>query len=132
MAAADLALYGKVGPVALSAISQRQEISLRYLEQIFLKLKNRELVQSVRGAQGGYLLARPGAMITVAEVIEAVDRKPRMVRCTSAGKGCLTKGIQCLTHGMWAKLDSHIHAYLSSVTLDDISKQQVTTEACHG
>src|SRR4029077_3506980 len=104
MALADLAKYGADGSLPLPAIAERQQISLAYLEQLFLKLRRAGLVDSVRGRLGGYRLGRPAGSITVAEIMAAVDEDMRMTRCGGeAAKPCMA-GQRCLTHGLWDAL----------------------------
>ncbi len=119
MAMADLAKYGDGGSVPLSAIAQRQQISLDYLEQLFLKLRRAGLVDSVRGRHGGYKLGRPAGDIFVAEVMSAVEEGTRMTRCLEGGGGCLGEE-RCLTHGLWYALGGHIAAFLSNVSLREV------------
>lgn len=118
MALLDLALRENGGPVSLSDISERQFISLSYLEQLFNKLRRHGLVRSVRGAGGGYHLNRSPEQITIADVILAVDEPIKATRCSAkTGKGCLTNGAQCITHHLWEDLNTHIISYLKDITL---------------
>lgn len=120
MAMADLAKHGADGPVPLSAIADRQHISLAYLEQLFLRLRRTGLVASERGRTGGYRLARSAAVISVAEVMAAVEEGTRMTRCAGeAGPGCLP-GQRCLTHGLWDALGERIAGFLAEVSLQDV------------
>jgi Rrf2 family protein len=120
MAMADLARHGENGALPLSAIAERQQISLAYLEQLFLKLRRANLVESARGRSGGYRLARPATEINVAEIMAAVDEGVRMTRCGGeAAKPCLP-GQRCLTHGLWDALGEQIVAFLESVTLHEV------------
>jgi Rrf2 family protein len=117
---ADLAKHDGQGPVPLSAIAERQHISLAYLEQLFLRLRRAELVSSERGRSGGYRLGRPAGMITVAEIMAAVEEGTRMTRCAGEeGHPCLP-GERCLTHSLWNALGEHISEFLSGVTLRDV------------
>lgn len=118
-AMADIAKHSGDGAVPLSAVSERQQISLAYLEQIFLLLRRADLVVSERGRSGGYRLGRPANEITVAEVMLAVEERTRMTRCMDEGVGCLGEE-RCLTHGLWAALGAHIAGFLSEVTLSDV------------
>ena len=119
-AMADLAKYGGSGAQALSAISERQQISLAYLEQLFLKLRRAGLVESARGRTGGYRLARAAGDISVADIMSAVEEDMRMTRCGGeADKPCMP-GRRCLTHGLWDALGDQIAAFLESVTLQDV------------
>jgi len=120
MAMADLAKHGADDPVPLSAVADRQLISLAYLEQLFLRLRRAGLVVSERGRTGGYRLARSADAISVAEIMAAVDEGTRMTRCAGeSGMTCLP-GQRCLTHGLWDALGAHIGAFLSHVTLRDV------------
>ena len=120
MAMADLAKHGADGSVPLSAIADRQHISLAYLEQLFLRLRRAELVISERGRTGGYRLARPPAEISVAEVMAAVEEGTRMTRCAGESGAPCIPGHRCLTHGLWDALGEHIGEFLSQVTLRDV------------
>jgi len=120
MAMADLAKHGADGSVPLSAIADRQHISLAYLEQLFLRLRRAELVISERGRTGGYRLARPPAEISVAEVMAAVEEGTRMTRCAGERGAPCIPGHRCLTHGLWDALGEHIGEFLSQVTLRDV------------
>ena len=113
-------------PVPLADIAGRQEISLSYLEQLFGRLRRGGLVRSVRGPGGGYLLARPGEQIRVADVILAVDEPIKATRCKQGSpKGCLGKSGRCLTHDLWEELGHQIHLYLSAVSLADVCNRRV-------
>ncbi len=114
----DLTLHNGHGPVPLNEISRRQGISLSYLEQLFLRLRRAQLVHSVRGPGGGYLLARPPERIAIAEVIEAVDETMDSTACGSA-QGCEEDG-QCLSHGLWVDLSQQIRGFLAGITLADV------------
>jgi Rrf2 family transcriptional regulator, iron-sulfur cluster assembly transcription factor len=120
MAMADLAKHDGADPVPLSAVAERQHISLAYLEQLFLRLRRAGLVNSERGRAGGYRLGRDAASITVAEVMAAVEEGTRMTRCAGElGTPCLP-GERCLTHGLWDALGEHIGGFLAGVTLKDV------------
>jgi len=114
----DLAFHEQSGPVSLSHISQRQAISLSYLEQLFTRLRKHELVKSTRGPGGGYSLNRPAQAIAVAEVIAAVDEMIDSTRCSGAGN--CHNGQQCLTHDLWDDLSEQIHAFLCEISLQDL------------
>jgi len=123
----DLALRQDNGPVTLAGISQRQEISLSYLEQLFGKLRRHEIVESVRGPGGGYNLARKAEDVTVADIIIAVDEPLDATQC--GGKqnchGADQKaGTQCMTHDLWSTLNEKMVEYLDSVSLKDLVDQQ--------
>jgi Rrf2 family transcriptional regulator, iron-sulfur cluster assembly transcription factor len=120
MAMADLAKYGATEALPLSAIADRQQISLAYLEQLFLKLRRARLVESARGRSGGYRLARPAAGISVAEIMAAVEEGVRMTRCHGEEAIPCVAGQRCLTHGLWDALGEQISAFLESVSLADV------------
>ncbi|ACO80177.1 Iron-sulfur cluster assembly transcription factor IscR [Azotobacter vinelandii CA] len=114
----DLALHAQNGPVSLADISERQGISLSYLEQLFAKLRRNSLVTSVRGPGGGYQLSRSMAAIQVAEVIDAVNESVDVTRC-QGDRGCRS-GEVCLTHYLWCDLSHQIHEFLSGISLADL------------
>ena len=126
MAMADLARHSGNGsgiePVRLCEIAARQEISLSYLEQLFGKLRRRELVSSVRGPGGGYNLAQPAHGISVADVVTAVDEPLDATQC--GGKENCHDDKRCMTHDLWATLNEKMYDYLSSVTLADLVAHQ--------
>jgi Rrf2 family iron-sulfur cluster assembly transcriptional regulator len=123
----DLALRGGSGPVTLAEISSRQKISLSYLEQLFGKLRRRELVGSVRGPGGGYRLAKETGQISVAEIILAVDEPIDATQC--GGKENCRDEQKCLTHDLWATLNERIFDYLGSVTLRQLVDTQRARES---
>jgi len=123
----DLAKNQGEGPVNLAAISERQFISLSYLEQLFRRLREGGLVKSVRGPGGGYLLNRMPAEITVSDVIRAVDEQIKATRCVNALRGC-HRGNRCDTHELWDALGMHIYRFLDVVTLQDVCDKQVSLE----
>jgi Rrf2 family iron-sulfur cluster assembly transcriptional regulator len=114
----DLAMSGGDGPVTLGGISERQAISLSYLEQLFGKLRRNALVSSVRGPGGGYLLAKPAPEISVGEIIRAVDEPIDATQC--GGKENCRDEQKCITHDLWTNLNRHIFDYLGSVMLSDL------------
>ena len=120
----DLGLRSTNGPVALAAISGRQQISLSYLEQLFGKLRRAELVESTRGPGGGYSLGRPASAITVADIIVAVDEPIDATGC--AGKeNCMGDDSgKCMTHDLWAALNTKMIDFLSSITLQKLVDDQ--------
>ena len=121
MAMADLASNANVAPISLTEISVRQNISLAYLEQIFIKLKNKKLVRSSRGATGGYVLERPASAIKISNIIFAVDEEIKMLKCKkNSKKGCNNKPTKCITHNLWDQLDQHIHNFFEKVKLEDL------------
>lgn len=107
--------------VPLSAIADRQRLSLSYLEQLFAKLRRAGLVESARGRSGGYRLARPARDISIAEIMDAVEEGVRMTRCHGAGESApCVPGERCITHDLWNALGSHINGFLASVTLEQV------------
>ncbi len=123
MAMADLAVNAKDGPISLAEISVRQNISLAYLEQIFLKLKNSGLVKSSRGATGGYVLEKPASEIKLSNIIYAVDEEVKTLNCKKNSKrGCNNKSTKCITHNLWDQLDQHINGFFEKVKLQDLTK----------
>lgn len=119
----DLALRSGEGPVTLAGISERQKISLSYLEQLFGKLRRYKLVDSVRGPGGGYCLARPIDKMTVADIIRAVDESLDATQC--GGKENCKDEDRCMTHDLWATLNFKMYEYLTSVTLADLVNKQL-------
>ncbi|HLX00718.1 Fe-S cluster assembly transcriptional regulator IscR [Trinickia violacea] len=126
----DLALRQEQGPVTLAGISQRQRISLSYLEQLFGKLRRHEIVESVRGPGGGYNLARRAEDVTVADIIIAVDEPLDATQCGGKGscEGTKTHDGHCMTHELWATLNQKMVEYLDSVSLKDLVDQQRSRE----
>ena len=113
MAMADLALFRNKGPISLTDISLRQNISLAYLEQIFIKLKNNNLVISVRGAKGGYILKTSPEEIKISNIISAVNEEVKTLNCKKdSKKGCNNRNTKCITHNLWDQLDNHINNFL--------------------
>ena len=124
MAMADLALFKDKGPTSLTDISLRQNISLAYLEQIFIKLKNKKLVKSIRGAKGGYELEASPDEIRISNIISAVDEEVKMLSCKKESKkGCNNKSTKCITHNLWDQLDQHINNFFEKVKLQDLVKK---------
>ena len=121
MAMADLALYGKDKPVSLSAISLRQNISLAYLEQLFIRLKHKNLVKSVRGSTGGYILVKTPSEIRLSNIIFAVNEKVQTLNCKKElKKGCTHKNMKCITHNLWDDLEQHINSFFEKKKLGDL------------
>ena len=120
----DLALHGADGPVTLAGISERQKISLSYLEQLFGKLRRRGLVESVRGPGGGYHLARDGSKITVADIIRAVDEPIDSTQC--GGRENCHDHQRCMTHELWEELNTTVSGFLSGIRLSDLVDKQRT------
>ena len=126
MAMADLASNTRSGPISLSEISLRQNISLAYLEQIFIKLKNNKLVKSSRGASGGYILEKPASEIKISNIIFAVDEEVRMLNCKKQSKkGCTNRTTRCITHNLWDQLDQHINGFFEKIKLQDLIKNNL-------
>ena len=130
MAMVDLAnrtiMRSKNGPVALSDIAGRQDISLSYLEQLFSKLRKKGLVKSVRGPGGGYMLARSADQLRISDIVTAVDEPLRATRCDPmSGSGCMPDGGRCVTHDLWEELENHIHLFLSSLSLEDVIERRI-------
>ena len=127
MAMADLALFNDKGPTSLTDISLRQNISLSYLEQIFIKLKNKNLVRSVRGSKGGYKLTTSPDEIKISNIISAVDEEVRTLNCKKESKkGCNNKSTKCITHNLWDQLDQHINNFFEKVKLQDLVRKNQT------
>ncbi len=114
----DLAMRGDTAPVTLAGISERQKISLSYLEQLFGRLRRHNIVSSVRGPGGGYRLSRPAAEIPIAEIILAVDEPLDATDCQ--GMGNCREGKPCLTHELWHGLTQNIYGYLSKISLQQL------------
>ena len=126
MAMADLAKSNIKKPTSLAAISLRQGISVSYLEQLFLKLRENNLVQSVRGPLGGYVLTKYPEQIKLLSIINAVDEKIKTVKCKKdSKKGCNGKSIKCITHNLWDDLEAHINKFFEDNTLSDILFKEV-------
>ena len=126
MAMADLAKNNVKKPTNLTEISLRQGISLAYLEQLFLKLRKNNLVQSIRGPSGGYVLSKPPGDIKLLSIIRAVDEKIKTVKCRKESKkGCNGKSIKCITHNLWDDLETHINKFFENNTLRDILFKEV-------
>lgn len=123
----DLALNAQNGAVKLSAISERQHISLSYLEQLFSKLRRAHLVESLRGPGGGYVLAAPAAEINIAQIIAAAEDCLDATQCNS--RADCRKGSPCLTHELWENLNKTIHNHLSGISLQSIIDQKNTARA---
>ncbi len=120
MAMADMAAQRAQIPVSLLAISERQNISLSYLEQLFNRLRRAELVRSVRGPGGGYLLARPAGQILVSQIMDAVAEPVSTTRCDGDTELGCHGNERCITHNLWSDLDRHITDFLASVSLADV------------
>ena len=126
MAMADLAKNNVKEPISLTEISLRQGISISYLEQLFLKLRKNNLVQSARGPAGGYVLSKPPGEIKLLSIISAVDEKIKTIKCKrESKKGCNGKSIKCITHNLWDDLEDHINKFFEKNTLNDILFKEV-------
>ena len=128
MAMADLAAIKDLKPVSLKEIAIRQNISLSYLEQLFLKLKNNNLVKSVRGPQGGYVLEKKAKDIKLSSIIFAVNEEVKTLNCKKESKkGCGGRSVKCITHNLWDDLEKHINGFFESKNLNDIVSKQENT-----
>ena len=126
MALVDLAKFDDINPVSLRDISIRQGISLDYLEQIFSKLRKNEIVQSVRGTQGGYILNKKAKEIKLTNIFDAVDEKVKTVQCNrELKKGCNGRSTKCLTHNLWDELENHINDFFDKKSLEDLVKDNI-------
>ena len=121
MALADIARFKNNEPISLRDISIRQGISLVYLEQLFLKLKKNEIVKSIRGTQGGYVLNKNPNDIKLTNIFHAVDEKVKTVQCKKESKkGCNGKATKCITHNLWDELEIHINTFFENKSLKDL------------
>ncbi len=122
-ALADIALNGAARPMTLADISRRQDISLAYLEQLFVRLRRAGIVESVRGPGGGYLLAQEPKEVRIADIMAAVDERLNAMSCAGGweeGQGCGHSRETCLTHNLWEQLSAHVHVFLSQTTIADV------------
>lgn len=127
MAMADIAKCGQGKAIPMAAIAKRQHISLAYLEQLFSKLRRGDLVSSLRGPGGGYVLSRPADQIYIGEIMQAVGEPVKMTRCNrdhDRDAGCVG-GKDCLTHSLWNALSDHIYSFLASISLQDVLDNKV-------
>jgi Rrf2 family transcriptional regulator, iron-sulfur cluster assembly transcription factor len=121
MALADLAKFDSLNPVSLRDISLRQGISLDFLEQIFSKLKKNNIVKSVRGTRGGYILSKDPEKIKLANILNAVDEEVKTIQCKKdSKKGCNGKPSKCITHDLWDELEIHINEFFNRKNLKDL------------
>ena len=121
MALADMASFDKNKPISLRDISLRQNISLQYLEQIFLKLKKYNIVRSVRGSNGGYVLSKNSNNIKLSEIFLALNENVKTIGCDkNSKKGCNGRSTKCITHDLWDELDLHINAFFENKNLEDL------------
>ncbi len=124
MALADLASFKENKPISLRDISLRQSISLLYLEQIFLKLKKNNIVKSIRGTNGGYILNKNPKQIKLSEIILALDENIKTLGCDKhSKKGCNGRSAKCITHDLWDELDIHINTFFDNKNLEDLIKR---------
>ena len=124
MALADIAAFDKKNPVSLRDISLRQNISLLYLEQIFFRLKRNNIVKSIRGTNGGYILAKNPDQIKLGTILLAVDEKIKTVGCKKdSKKGCNGKLTKCITHNLWDELELHINTFFEKKKLSDLLRE---------
>ena len=128
MALVDLARFDNINPVSLRDISLRQGISLDYLEQIFSKLKKNNIVKSIRGTQGGYILSKNPNDIKLTNIFYAVDERVKTVQCKKdSKKGCTGKTTKCITHDLWDELETHINSFFENKSLDDLINNKKET-----
>ena len=121
MAMADLAKNHDPRPVSLNEISLRQGISILYLEQLFLKLKQNRLVHSTRGSHGGYVLSKTPDQIKLSNIISAVNEEVKTLKCNkNSKKGCNGKSVKCITHNLWDELGEHINLFFEQKSLEDV------------
>ena len=126
MALADIANFNEKSPVSLRDISLRQNISLVYLEQIFSKLKKNNIVKSIRGTNGGYILTKNPEQIKLSNIFSAVDEKVKTVQCKrDSRKGCNGKLTKCITHYLWDDLEMHINDFFDKKNLGDLLKNNL-------
>jgi Rrf2 family iron-sulfur cluster assembly transcriptional regulator len=130
MALVDIAQFDNTKPVSLRDISLRQGISIDYLEQIFYKLKKNQIVKSIRGTHGGYILLKKPNEIKLTNIFHAVDEKVKTVQCKKESKkGCNGKAIKCVTHNLWDELEIHINSFFDKKSLDDLLKDNIEHRA---
>ena len=128
MALVDLARFDNINPVSLRDISLRQGISLDYLEQIFSKLKKNNIVKSIRGTQGGYILSKNPNDIKLTNIFYAVDERVKTVQCKKdSKKGCTGKTTKCITHDLWDELETHINSSCENKSLEDLINNRKET-----
>ncbi len=128
MALGDMAVFDEKKPVSLRDISLRQNISLVYLEQIFSKLKKNDIVKSIRGTNGGYVLTKDPEQIKLSNIFSAVDEKVKTVQCKRESKrGCNGRSTKCITHYLWDDLEMHINDFFDKKNLADLLKNNLET-----
>ena len=129
MALGDIAKFDRQNPISLRDISLRQNISLVYLEQIFSKLKKNNIVKSIRGTNGGYILAKDPEQIKLSNIFSAVEEKVITVQCKKESKkGCNGKSTKCITHYLWDELEIHINDFFDKKNLGDLLKSNLETK----
>ena len=125
-ALADIALQGEGALVSLADIAERQDISLAYLEQLFVKLRKAGVVESVRGPGGGYRLAEGAAGTRISDVMSAVDERLNALGCEGEpGQGCGGSKAGCLTHNLWEQLSAHVYVFLNQTTIADVVEDKM-------
>jgi len=126
MALVDIAKFDNINPVSLRDISLRQGISVDFLEQIFSKLKKNEIVKSIRGTQGGYILSKKPSEIKLNNIFDAIDERVKTVQCKKESKkSCNGKSSKCVTHDLWNELETHINSFFEQKSLEDlVSKKE--------
>jgi Rrf2 family transcriptional regulator, iron-sulfur cluster assembly transcription factor len=133
MALADLANFNSANPISLRDISLRQGISLDFLEQIFSKLKKNNIVKSIRGMNGGYILNREPSQIKLATILNAVDEELKTVQCKKdSKKGCNNKTSKCITHNLWDELEVHINDFFEKKNLKDLINNNSESKTKNG
>jgi len=121
MALADMAHFNQIEPISLRDISLRQGISLVYLEQLFLKLKKNNVVKSIRGKKGGYILSRNASDIKISEIFFAVEEKVKTIGCEKhSKKGCNGRSTKCISHNLWDELEDYINNFFQKKSLSDL------------
>ena len=126
MALIDIAKFNNINPVSLRDISLRQGISVDFLEQIFFKLKKNEIVKSIRGIQGGYILNKSPSEIKLNNIFDAIDEKVKTVQCKKESKkSCNGKSTKCVTHDLWNELEIHINTFFEQKSLEDLVSKKV-------
>tara|TARA_Y100000748_G_C15174368_1_gene362978 strand:- start:94 stop:519 length:426 start_codon:yes stop_codon:yes gene_type:complete len=130
MALADLAKFDRIEPISLRDISLRQNISLVYLEQLFLKLKKDKIVNSVRGKRGGYFLNKKPSEVKILDIFLAVEEKVKTIGCEKdSTQGCNGKSSKCITHNLWDELEEYINTFFKNKSLEDLLKNNKETRA---
>ena len=130
MALADMAKFDEINPISLRDISLRQNISLVYLEQLFLKLKKDKIVNSVRGNKGGYILNKKPSEIKISDIFFAVEEKVKTIGCEKDSKqGCNGRSSKCITHNLWDELEEYINVFFRNKSLEDLLNNNKETRA---